>query len=103
MVTPRVVEGRDALVLGGAGRARYRQLELTARLTFGEGKQQMFLSYVNSRSRGDVNEFNTYIGNTPFPVVRTNQYALGSIDLPHRFLAWGLLNLPLKMRFAPII
>src|SRR5262245_29507883 len=104
IVSPRVVEGRDALVLAGSGRARYRQLELTGRVTFGEGRrQQMFLSYVNSRSRGDVNEFNTYIGNFPFPVVRTNQYARGSVDLPHRFLAWGLFELPWKMRLAPII
>ncbi len=101
-VVPKVVEGRDALVLGGSGRARYRQLELTGRVTFGEGKQQLFLSYVNSRSRGDVNEFNTYIGNFPFPVVRTNQFARGAVDLPHRFLAWGLFQLPWKMRLAPI-
>jgi len=102
-VLPKTVEGRDALVLGGGGRSRYRQLELTARVTFGEGKQEMFLSYVNSRSRADVNEFNTYIGNFPFPVVRPNQYARGSADLPHRFLAWGIFHLPWKMRFAPIV
>src|SRR5262249_7724355 len=40
-VEPRLVEGRDALVLGGNGRGRYRQLELTGRVTFGEGKQQL--------------------------------------------------------------
>jgi hypothetical protein len=102
-VGPRVLEGRDWLVLAGSGRARYRQLELTGRVTFGEGKQQLFLSYVNSRSRGDVNEFNTYIGNFPFPVVRTNQYARGVVDLPHRFLAWGVFQLPWKMRYAPIV
>ena len=102
-VVPKIVEGRDALVLGGSGRSRYRQLELTGRLTFGEGKQQLFLSYVNSRSRGDVNEFNTYIGNFPFPVVRTNQFARGAVDLPHRFLAWGVFQLPWKMRVAPIV
>jgi hypothetical protein len=102
-VIPKVVEGRDALVLGGNGRARYRQFELTGRMTFGEGKQQLFLSYVNSRSRGDVNEFNTYIGNFPAPVVRPNQFARGTADLPHRFLAWGLFQLPWKMRYAPIL
>jgi hypothetical protein len=103
IITPRVIEGRDALVMSGQGRSRYRQLELTARVTLDEGKQQMFLSYVNSRSRGDFNEFNTYLGNFPFPVVRTNQYARGSADLPQRFLAWGLFNLPSKIRVAPII
>lgn len=103
LVTPRVVSGQDALVLSGSGRMRYRQLELTARLQFDENRQQLFLSYVNSRSRGDVNEYNTYIGNFPFPIVRNNQFARGSVDLPHRFLGWGLFQLPWKMRFAPIV
>ncbi len=103
IVNPKVVQGQDALVLGGGGKSRYRQFELVAKMEFREGKQQLFLSYVNSRSRGDVNEFNTYIGNFPFPVVRPNQYARGSADLPHRFLGWGIFNLPWKMRFAPIV
>ncbi len=102
-VNPKVVQGQDALVLGGGGKSRYRQLELVARMTYQESKYQLFMSYVNSRSRGDVNEFNTYIGNFPFPVVRANQYARGSADLPHRFLGWGIFNLPWKMRFAPIV
>jgi hypothetical protein len=72
-------------------------------MLFQDGKQQLFLSYVNSRSRSDVNEFNTYIGNFPFPVVRLNQFAPGSADLPNRFLGWGLFNLPWKMRVAPIL
>lgn len=104
IVNPKVVQGRDALVLGGGGKSRYRQFELVAKMMFQENnKQQLFLSYVNSRSRGDVNEFNTYIGNFPFPVVRPNQYARGPVDLPHRFLAWGIVHLPWKMRFSPIV
>jgi hypothetical protein len=103
VVDRKVVQGQDALVLGGSGASRYRQFELVAKMAFQEEKQQLFLSYVNSRSRGDVNEFNTYIGNFPFPVVRPNQYARGSADLPHRFLGWGIFHLPWKMRFAPIV
>jgi hypothetical protein len=103
VINPKVVQGQDALVLGGGGRTRYRQFELVGKMQFQDGRQQLFLSYVNSRSRGDVNEFNTYIGNFPFPVVRQNQFARGSADLPHRFLGWGLFNLPWKMRYAPIL
>jgi len=72
-------------------------------MMFQEGKQQLFLSYVNSRSRADVNEFNTYIGNFPFPLVRVNQFARGAADLPNRFLSWGTFDLPWKMRYAPIL
>src|SRR5262249_25403176 len=85
VLNPKVVQGQDALVLGSGGKSRYRQFELVGKMLFQEGKQQVFLSYVNSRSRSDVNEFNTYIGNFPFPVVRLNQFARGSADLPNRF------------------
>ncbi len=101
-VTPRVVDGQDALVLGGEGKSNYRQLELTARLSWQEG-QQLFFSYVRSRARGELNEFNSYLGNFPFPVVRPNQFTNLPGDLPHRFLAWGILGLPWQMRLAPII
>jgi hypothetical protein len=103
VIDPKIVQGQDALVLGGGGKSRYRQFELVGKMMFQESRQQLFLSYVHSRSRSDVNEFNTYIGNFPFPVVRLNQFARGSADLPHRFLGWGLFNLPWKMRYAPIL
>jgi hypothetical protein len=103
VINPKVVQGQDALVLGGGGKSRYRQFELVGKMLFQDGRQQLFLSYVNSRSRSDVNEFNTYIGNFPFPLVRPNQFARGSADLPNRFLSWGLFNLPWKMRVAPIL
>jgi hypothetical protein len=100
--TPKLVQGQDALVLGGGGKSGYNQLELTARLSLTDG-QQMFFSYVHSRSRGDLNEFNNYLGNFPFPVVRPNTFTNLSGDLPNRFLAWGLVRLPWKMRIAPMV
>lgn len=100
--TPKVVQGQDALVLGGGGKSGYNQLELTARLSLKDG-QQMFFSYVHSRSRGDLNEFNNYLGNFPFPVVRPNTFTNLSGDLPNRFLAWGAVRLPWKMRIAPLV
>ena len=102
IVTPKVVQAQDALVLGGGGKSRYRQLELTTRLTLKDG-QNLFLSYVRSRTQGDLNEFNNYLGNFPFPVVRANQISNLSADLPNRFLAWGLVRLPWKIRIAPLI
>ena len=100
--TPKIIQGQDALVLGGGGKSGYHQLELTARLTL-KDDQQLFFSYVHSRSRGDLNEFNNYLGNFPFPVVRPNTFTNLSGDLPNRFLAWGLVRLPWKMRIAPMI
>jgi hypothetical protein len=101
-VTPKLVQGRDAFVLGGNGRSGYRQFELTTRWNISEGRQ-IFASYVRSRAQGDLNEFNNYLGNFPFPVVRPNQYTNLPGDLPNRFLAWGLVRLPWKMRIAPLV
>jgi hypothetical protein len=102
IVTPKVVQGQDAFVLGGGGKSRYRQLELTTRVTL-KDDQSLFFSYVRSRAKGDLNEFNNYLGNFPLPVVQANQFSNLSADLPNRFLAWGLLRLPWKMRIAPLI
>ena len=58
---------------------------------------------MRSRSRGDLNEFNNYLGNFPFPVVRPNTFTNLPGDLPNRFLAWGLVRLPWKMQIAPLV
>lgn len=102
IVTPGVVQGRDALILGGGGKSSYRQLELTARLSWKEG-QEMFVSYVRSRTNGDINEFSRYLGNFPSPVVRPNQSSNLPGDLPNRFLTWGTLKLPWQMQLSPIV
>ena len=101
-ITPDQVQGNDALVMRGSGRAGYRQLELTTRYQMPDG-QQLFFSYVRSRAQGDVNEFNNYLGNFPFPVVRPNQYSNLSGDLPNRFLTWGLVKLPGRVRVSPML
>ena len=101
--TDPVSAGNAAMVLSGNGRSRYQQLELTARVRLGEDERQLFLSYVHSRARGDLNDFNEYLGSYPYPIVRPNQFSNVPGDLPNRFLAWGLMRLPWKMRIAPIV
>ncbi|MEO6723829.1 MAG: TonB-dependent receptor [Blastocatellia bacterium] len=103
VIEPKFLQGQDAMVIGGGGKSRYRQLEFTGRANWGEEKQNLFLSYVHSSSRGNINEFNTYIGNFPFPVVRPDQYARLDADLPNRFLAWGTFHLPWKLSYSPIV
>ena len=100
-IIPKVVQDRDAFVLSGNGKTKYRQFEVTTRYTFTQG--QAFFSYVRSQTEGDINEFNNYLGNFPFPVMRPNFFTRLSGDLPNRFLAWGSINLPSKMRISPII
>jgi hypothetical protein len=102
ILNPGKVEGQDALVLRGDGRSRYKQLELSAKFTWRE-EENFFLSYVRSRARGDLNEFNSFLGNFPLPVVRPNQYSNLAADLPNRFIAYGMVKLPWELRFSPMI
>ena len=101
-VPPDPVTHVGAHLLSGAGDAAYRQFEATARVRLNEGRQ-LFFSYVRSSGRGDLNDFGDYLGSFPRPIVRPNQYGYLPADLPHRFLAWGLIQLPLKFRIAPVV
>ena len=89
-------------LLTGTGKARYRQLEVTARVRM-KADRQLFFSYVNSSARGDLNDFNNYLGSFPAPIVRPNQFGDLPSNIPNRFLAWGVLPLPLKFRIAPVV
>jgi hypothetical protein len=101
-LAPTPGTGIGANVLTGDGQSRYRQFEATARVRWTD-KRQLFFSYVRSNARGDLNDFSTYLGTFAVPVLRPNQFGNLSTDMPNRFLAWGLLQLPLGFRVAPLI
>ena len=98
--TPGTFTGAN--ILSGDGQSRYHQFEATARLRWDE-KRQLFFSYVRSRARGDLNDFATYLGSFAAPVLRPNQFGNLPADLPNRFLAWGMVQLPLSFRIAPLV
>ncbi len=99
---PDTTTNTGTYLLAGTGKARYRQFEATARFRF-KSDRQLFLSYVNSSARGDLNDFNNYLGTFPTPIVRSNQFGDLPSDLPNRFLAWGVFPLPLKFRVSPVV
>jgi hypothetical protein len=101
-VAPDPGTGLGAYLLSGSGTSHYRQFETTARLRMSE-KQELFFSYVRSKGRGDLNDFASFVGTFPVPVVRPNQYGNLPADLPNRFLAWGVIELPARFRVAPVI
>jgi hypothetical protein len=94
--------GQSAIVLRSAGHAAYHALELTARFTLPE-KNAFYVSYVRSRARGDLNDFNSYFGDFGEPVIRQNQYSNLPFDVPNRFIAWGTVALPHRITIAPIL
>ncbi|HKC65565.1 MAG TPA: TonB-dependent receptor, partial [Pyrinomonadaceae bacterium] len=93
--------GRSGIVLRSAGQATYRALELTARFRL-PNKDEIFVSYVRSRARGDLNDFNSYFGDFGQPVIRANQYSNSPTDVPNRLIAWGTLHLPHRVTISPI-
>ncbi|NOT63791.1 MAG: hypothetical protein HOP19_26550 [Acidobacteria bacterium] len=97
-----LVPNANANVLSGSGQSRYRQFEITTRLGVREN-QNLIVSYVRSRSRGDFNEFANYIGSFPVPVIRPNFRTALPADLPNRWLIWGRLTLPWQIRWAPLV
>jgi hypothetical protein len=50
-----------------------------------------------------LNDFASYVGSFPVPVIRPNQFSNLPADLPNRFLAWGLIELPHGFRVAPLL
>ncbi len=91
-----------AYLLMGSGKSSYRQWEITSRLRWSKGRET-FLSYVRSRSQGDLNEFGQFLGDFPSPIVRQNQFTLRPEDLPNRLLAWGSFSLPWRFAIYPIV
>ena len=101
LLTEQQHEGRNVHALGAGGRSTYRQFEATARLSWERG-QQMLFSYVRSKALGDLNTFTAYLGDFPTAPLRPNHYTNTRGDIPHRFIAWGIVNLPWSTRLAPI-
>jgi hypothetical protein len=98
---PNPLTNSGLLLLSGVGTARYRQYEVTARVRPGE-KRELNFSYVRSHATGDLNDFASYIGSFPAPILRPDQVATSPTDLPNRFLVWGRVQLPRGFGIAPV-
>ena len=90
------------LLLQNNGRSRYRELQAVARFRFQEGRN-VFLSYVRSQARGNLNDFNTYFGNQKHAVIRPDEFGRQPFDAPHRLLFWGDFAVPFNMVLTPVV
>jgi hypothetical protein len=90
------------LLLLNSGRSRYRELQAVARFRFQEGRN-IFLSYVRSEARGNLNDFNHYFGNLKQAVIRPDEYAKQPFDVPNRMLFWGEFALPFDVVATPVV
>ena len=88
---PDVQSTVHEIVLNGDGKSRYQQGEVTARFTW-KNDQQLVFSYTRSRAKGNLNAFDSFLGNFPTLFVRPNISSNLPADLPNRFLIWGNIN-----------
>ena len=93
---------QNQLALQNNGRSLYREFMAMARFRFQEG-HNIFLSYVRSQSRGDLNDYNSYFGNLRHPVIRPNEYGRQPFDAPNRLLFWGDFALPKDVVVTPVV
>jgi hypothetical protein len=104
VISPFGGEGGAPGVLGllNSGREYYSQAEAT--LQFHPIKDgDLSISYVWSRSRGDLNTLGDVFIPFEQPVIRPNAYSVRPSDVPNRVVAWGTFHLPLALVFGPVV
>jgi len=95
-------KGDTQLQLLNNGTQSYREFLAMVRWQFAE-RSAITASYVHSRAYGALNDYNQFFGNFPYPLIRSNQYGPLSSDAPNRGLFWGVIALPYKFDFVPIL
>ncbi len=90
------------LGLYNSGRQNYREFLVMFRWQPAENTT-MIASYVRSRAWGELNDYNQFFGNISYPLIRRNQYGPLPHDAPNRVLFWGIIQLPKKFQFVPIV
>lgn len=99
---PSVRDTVNEIVLNGDGKSRYQQAEFTGRFTW-KNDQQLAFSYVRSRAKGNLNAFDTFLGNFPTLMVRPNISSNLPADLPNRIVIWGNLDTRVwRLQLAPL-
>ena len=98
----QALNGNAQLQLLNNGTQSYREFLAMVRWQANE-RTSVYASYVHSRAYGDLNDYNEFFGNFPYPLIRANQYGPLSSDVPNRGLFWAIVGLPYKFDFVPIL
>ena len=98
----QALNGAAQLQLLNNGKQSYREFLAMVRWQATE-RTSIYGSYVWSRAHGDLNDYNQFFGNFPYPLIRQNQSGPLASDAPNRGLFWGVIALPYKFDFVPIL
>jgi hypothetical protein len=89
------------LTLSSSGASRYWEVETTGRWLASEHRD-LSVSYVRTRSKRDLNDYDQFFGNFRNPLVRPNENSLSPTDVPHRVIVRGSIGLFGQWVFSPI-
>lgn len=99
---PGVAPSTGVLGLFSTGKENYSEAEAT--LTFHPVRQgDLNISYVWSRSRGDLNTLGDLYVPFEQPVIRPNVYGVRPSDVPNRVVVWGRFRLPFDFVLGPVM
>ncbi len=101
-VTPFNAGTGGVVSLSNSGQATYKAFDAIADIKFTRD-HELTVAYTRSKARGQQNDFISYYGDFPDPVVRPDQFSNANVDTPNRFFARGRFEAPLGLTFAPII
>jgi hypothetical protein len=95
------VPGNALLSLASTGHSFYREFQLTAQYRFRKGNVNV--SYVRSKTFGDLNDFNQFFGNDPAVIIQPDARVRQPFDAPNRVLFWGALEAPFRLTVSPVL
>jgi len=90
------------MALTNTGSTMYYEMEASVHFRFRKS-DQLKASYIWSRARGDLNNLSSVMIPFAAPVIRPDVYGILSSDIPNRMIAWGILALPWKITFSPLV
>src|SRR5207249_3401696 len=79
--------------LASSGSSRYNEFAVSVRQTW-RADRELFVSYVRSSARGNVNDYGTLISNLDAPLFEPAGQAPMPTDTPHRLRSWATFQFP---------
>jgi hypothetical protein len=101
LATLRVPSVSGPLQVESTGTADYREAQFSVRRVWTDD-QQVFVSYVRSSGRGEINDFTSLFGFVDAPLLQPGATARLSSEARNRVIAWGTINLPRRVVLSPV-
>ena len=89
-------------IVRSTGTGSYREVQVSVRKIW-QQDQQLFVSYVRSSARGELNDFVALFQSLDAPLLQPGGSSRLPADARHRWIAWGTFNLPRRIVVSPVV